>query len=74
MYPNPSTGTFIITGGNKVNKDYTVTVFDVMGHAVKQFSWKGQKTTIDLSCYAKGVYVVRVWDEKKALLRKVVLQ
>jgi hypothetical protein len=46
----------------------------MMGHAVKQFSWKGQKTTIDLSDYAKGVYVVRVWDEKDALLRKVILQ
>lgn len=74
LYPNPSTSTFIITGGNTVNKDYTVTVFDVMGHAVKQFNWKGQKTTIDLSGYAKGVYVVRVWDEKEALLRKVILQ
>ncbi|MEO6167516.1 MAG: T9SS type A sorting domain-containing protein [Chitinophagales bacterium] len=54
VYPNPFTCTFILTGGTLINKDYTITAFDVRDHAVSQ------NTTIDLSGYAKGAYVIQV--------------
>lgn len=74
IYPNPSNGAFIMSGGYLENKSYDVIVFDVFGHVVKEFSWNGEKTIIDLPNYAKGIYVVEVSDEKETLFKKVILQ
>ena len=74
LYPNPSNGTFIITGANPAYKIFTVTVSDIMGHEAKEFTWNGEKTTLDLTGYAKGIYVVQVRDEASTMVRKVVLQ
>lgn len=73
IYPNPSTGIFIMSAVN-VHKNYSVTVFDVVGNAVKQFNWEGQKTTLDLSNCSKGVYLMKVSDHKETQLRKVIIQ
>lgn len=74
LYPNPSTGSFIISGGSAVNKNFVVTVFDIMSHLITQFEWKGQKTTVDLTGHPGGVYVVQVKDEKQMWLKKVIVQ
>jgi flavodoxin len=74
LYPNPSSGVFTIGAGSVSDKKYTVTVCDMMGNAVKQFSWNGVMRTIDLTKCAKGVYVVKVSDEKETEIRKLIIQ
>ncbi|MGB3076690.1 MAG: LamG-like jellyroll fold domain-containing protein, partial [Chitinophagales bacterium] len=74
IYPNPSSGTFILNGDMAAHKNYTVTVFDVMGHSIKSFKWNGQKTTMDLSNYSKGVYLVEVRDQMEKVFKKVVVE
>lgn len=74
MYPNPSNGSIILTGDVAANKYYTVTVLDVMGHVIKVLKWYGQKTTMDLSDCAKGIYIITVRDQTEAVFKKLILQ
>ena len=73
VYPNPSSGVFILSG-SLMNKNYTVTVLDVFGHAIKSLDWNGQKTTIDLSGWSKGVYLIEVRNENETEFRKLIVQ
>ena len=74
IYPNPSNGVFNIQPGNITDKNYSITVFDVVGNTVKQLNWNGQMSTIDLSKLSKGVYTVRVSNEKETEIRKLILE
>ena len=73
IYPNPSTGLFTM-GAASIDKNYSVSVTDLLGNTVKHFTWNGQKTMLDLSGYAKGIYVVKVSDENNSEIRKLIVQ
>lgn len=74
IYPNPSNGIFNMSMVDKAGKDYSVSVYDIVGNAVKQFSWNGNKTIIDLSTQPKGVYIVNVKNENENKNLKLVVK
>lgn len=74
IYPNPSSGVFTLNSGNSLYKNYTVSVFNIVGNLVKQFTWNGEKTTIDLTNCSKGVYIVKVNNKEEAEFKKLVIQ
>lgn len=71
--PNPSSGIFNLSSG-KTNKNYFVTVTNIVGTTVKQFKWNGEKTAMDLSTYSKGVYIVKVNSDTETEFRKLVIE
>jgi hypothetical protein len=74
VYPNPSKGVFTMIAGNREDKNYSVSVLDVIGNVAKHFDWNGQRTSIDLSSYAKGVYFLKVANTKKTEFKKLIVQ
>ncbi len=61
LYPNPSKGEFVIEINNKsVN---TVVVTDLTGRVLVNTTTQNEKTNIDLSNYANGVYYVKINTE-----------
>lgn len=61
MFPNPSKGTLTIVNGTKSNLE-AVSVYTVDGRLVKDFATI-ENNTIDLSPFAKGVYLVNATFE-----------
>ncbi|MEO8148497.1 MAG: T9SS type A sorting domain-containing protein, partial [Bacteroidia bacterium] len=74
IYPNPSKGVFNLSSVTKAGKNYTVSVFDVVGNTVKKFDWNGNRTIIDLSNSPKGVYVVKISNDKETEVKKLIVQ
>ncbi len=59
LYPNPTNGTFIVTGASNGN---TVIVYDYMGRQVANSVVSADKAQLDLTHLPGSVYVVRVID------------
>jgi len=77
VYPNPSTGVFTIKL-DKVIAGSVIKVTDVMGKEVYSSSIKNnginQEITLDLSSFAKGIYVMNVVNGKNVDVRKIIVE
>ena len=75
LYPNPATTTttFTIESTNKIQ---SIKVINVIGEVISTTSPIGNnKTTIDLTGVAKGIYFVQITDENKTIVnKKIVVQ
>jgi hypothetical protein len=71
--PNPTTGEFKVQGlGFKIQ---SIVITDVLGNIVKPSATGHQPSVIDLSGNPRGIYFVRVIDEKGNFgARKIILQ
>lgn len=73
LYPNPTTGKFFVTFSKALNKA-TVYIMDVTGKTVSRFTASGNSVDFDLSSSPSGIYFIRIDDEGKSLVKKVVKQ
>ncbi|MFV0305980.1 MAG: Omp28-related outer membrane protein [Moheibacter sp.] len=71
IYPNPSNGIINITT-KSVNS--SIEVFDVTGRKVYSTASDSTLSTIDLSTYGKGVFVIKVSDGKQVETKKVIIK
>lgn len=73
VFPNPSTGKFIITCPSGILK---VTVFNMLGNKVFSLTnTKSEKSNeIDLTKFQKGIYFVEIYDGNTIYSEKIVLQ
>jgi len=74
VFPNPSKGIFNLASVNKQENVYTVAIYNIMGNAVKKFEWMGDNTTIDLSNYASGIYIMKVSNKDGFEVKKLMLR
>lgn len=72
--PNPSNGIFNIDFFDNSYENISIFVFNSMGDLILRDNIGGQKSTIDLSKYSKGVYFVKIQCNKKTLIQKIVIQ
>lgn len=74
VFPNPSTGIFTLTLSNAA--EGTVEVLDLLGKKLQTFTLNANTNTyqIDLSGYAKGMYVINITAGGKTQSKKVVLE
>lgn len=72
IYPNPSNGVFTI----ELSKDTktSIEVYDVLGKMVKSYEQNGLKSTLDLSGYPKGIYMVKMISDGKLSSKKIILE
>lgn len=73
VYPNPSSGIFILEDAefNLTKKD--ICVKDILGKKVWECSnIEISKTKIDISSYPKGVYIIEIIQNESTTIRKVV--
>ncbi len=74
MYPNPTTGlTNIKVDG--LNGRANLNIYNLQGQRVYSGSMEGSSlTTIELSGLSKGVYLVKIQNEQRSLINKLIIQ
>jgi ribosomal protein S19 len=74
VYPNPGSGVFNIATAADVSG--TIEVYDAIGNKVSTFSITqgASNHTLDLSGYARGIYLLHMISGDKAMSRKIILQ
>jgi hypothetical protein len=71
MFPNPTNG--LVNIRTSENEVFNVDVMNVTGELVRTARINGT-STMDLSELAKGVYTVRIFNERGTLTERVTLQ
>jgi hypothetical protein len=72
IYPNPNNGKFIISVDTGINK---IEIYDILGQLIHQVEYMGEKKDeeVDLSLMSSGMYEIKIENEKKIIVRKVII-
>ena len=75
LYPNPNTGIFYLTVGNKVS-DYTVEVTNITGRIVYKKTFENNLTKeINMNSQSNGVYFVKIkFSDNSVVNKKIIIQ
>ena len=71
IYPNPASHTLFIKGGELENTQVNITLYNINGALVRNVSLNGQNNQapkIDLNGLAEGLYLLRMVNQKGAVL------
>ncbi len=68
VYPNPVTSNLIIEAPQQA----TIEILDIQGLLIKTISASGNKTSIDVSAFPSGVYIVELKTEKGVAVEKFI--
>jgi PKD repeat protein len=71
VYPNPTSGSFVIELGNSHLNGTTVTISDMTGRVIFSQVSTYEKMTVDLSAEPAGIYVVQVYSANGIITQKV---
>lgn len=77
IYPNPSDGTFSLEIPTVLKSNYQLEVQNLVGQTVAKQALKvstGQAQEIDLKHLPKGVYLLKVSNEKAAAIKKIIIE
>ncbi|MCX6270907.1 MAG: peptide-N-glycosidase F-related protein [Bacteroidetes bacterium] len=74
IYPNPGHGivNLFSTKPGKYSSS-TITITNPSGNVIKQISWDGKNTAIDLSGQAAGIYFIMVQSQEGIAMKKFIL-
>ncbi len=73
IYPNPNRGLFNVEVKNLTGVAM-VEVYDLMGKKMMSKVMSENEVVMDITTYPKGIYVVRVLEDKQAFINKIVYQ
>ncbi|MGD0709968.1 MAG: T9SS type A sorting domain-containing protein [Bacteroidales bacterium] len=71
VYPNPATNNITIEN-TSFTKGQTISVYDIQGQLLLQQPMLQVKTNINIAAFAKGIYFIKVENEKNIAVRKIV--
>jgi hypothetical protein len=71
IYPNPSSAKFILELNNP-EKYSVLRIYDITGKVIFNDAIKEEKTEVDLSSFANGIYLLQVSSGEKLISKKLV--
>jgi len=74
IYPNPASATITISTPTTPEKNTFMTIFNISGRAISSRQITEKQTVVDLAGLPQGVYFVRVTDESKVQVGKIIRQ
>jgi hypothetical protein len=75
MFPNPTSGSFYVqrNNGHHPFENYQVSVYNALGETVYSSQLNSDKSEIDLSKEADGIYFVQLTSERGTTTKKLIL-
>ncbi|NQU35756.1 MAG: T9SS type A sorting domain-containing protein [Bacteroidetes bacterium] len=73
VYPNPATSTLFVELENSTQQSYNIEVYNSVGSKVYSVKVINKNTTIDVSGWNSGIYVVKVFNGKWSFNRKIIV-
>ena len=73
IYPNPSNGIFTINNTKNSNHQ-TVIITDITGKIILTKNLDIENTSINLSNQETGIYIVKILDDNKTFVQKIIIQ
>ncbi|HXC06576.1 MAG TPA: PKD-like domain-containing protein [Bacteroidia bacterium] len=73
VFPNPAMDQVTVQIGTET-KDLTIRIYNMVGQVVYQSTVTNQKTVIDVSPFAKGVYTIEVANTSAKGFKKLIVQ
>jgi len=70
IYPNPANDNIIIEAPQKSQ----IEILNIQGQLIKSIATNNNKTIVDISALAKGIYMVKVQSENGVVNKKLVVQ
>jgi plastocyanin len=76
VYPNPTTGKFVVTcqGSSDQKNKTTLEVYNTSGNIVNSVPVVSESTAVDLSLLPAGSYLINICDDKKISSKIIVKQ
>ena len=74
IYPNPSNGIFTINSEQLTNNNEQLTITDITGKTIKQFTINKEQLTIDISEQSAGIYFIKIKTETGIYTDKLIIQ
>ena len=78
VFPNPNNGSFYLSMYSSVNKEFAVSVFDIVGkqiyHSSESIPTGNSKIPISIQNIEKGIYFISVKSEKGSITQKVIIE
>jgi Secretion system C-terminal sorting domain len=72
VYPNPSSGNFVISYANE--EETQLVIADLNGKELMHKTFTGQLEMVDASAWAKGIYLVMLTNHAQTQVRKIVVE
>jgi hypothetical protein len=72
IYPNPASNKLSIYMQQNNLQYTTVSIYNIQGQLLMQQQIRQQQTELNISQFAKGIYIVKVQNEKETMVRKFV--
>ena len=70
VYPNPATD-FVTIESNDISKNPLISIYNLQGKLVNQFPLTETRKNIDISAYAKGLYLIKVSNNSNTKTFKI---
>lgn len=75
IYPNPATNQLNIQLNSEFNtQNSKLNMYDKLGNEVLNQTIKNQTTTLNIEHLTKGIYTIKISNETKAQLQKIIIQ
>lgn len=75
VFPNPSNGIFSISEQTRSKKEQTIEIYNLLGENIYSImNNKNLALDIDISHSPKGIYFLKIYEEGKIYIKKIVVQ
>ncbi len=72
IYPNPTSDKFFIEGNDIINAN--IEIRNIIGMLLVSRKIKDMRTMIDLSAEAKGIYFIKIYNDNKQAVGKIIVK
>jgi hypothetical protein len=74
VYPNPANEIIYIESDNTLDYNFDIDIFSTNGQMVYKNQSTESKQTIDLSSFDRGLYIIRISNQKQLIYKKFIKQ
>ena len=74
LFPNPAVNKNFYVRLNGLSGESTITVYNIIGGVVKNFKTNSGQEKIDLTNFSKGLYLVKVLNNEKSIVKKILVK